>query len=418
MKHGFTLIELLVYMAIMGLVIVVAGRVFSDATGMRVRSQNMLASAEHLGYLSAIINEDISQMGAKAWGKNAADDYVVETSNLVYMQHSGANPDFSSYELKNRNDKFDSIVFRKMAFDDNGVFTDVREISWYATENGEIYRTECIVGESCFSEDAAKVLMGTGIKLFKLTPSTPGISPGSDTLFKPDGSPGFGFLPRETGNENIQPVKVSLGSSTVKVYGFAQNTDLQKMKFNQVYLTENNASACFPFSFNKGETYIVEFQMPIMGNENDSLITQFQPGVDHIAVGLRQANGTVFSDGPIDVQLYPMQFGAANQINMHAEFSPKTTMENACIAITFAFYSPLASKGSLHFQNFRVLRKIDETFHFANSNALQKENVKAFDMILEVERKGEKTSTRSDNGKGMVILTPNNGIKAKGRTLP
>jgi hypothetical protein len=416
MKSAFTLIELLVYMAIMGLIIVVAGRVFSDATGMRVRSQNMLESAEHLGYLSALINEDISQMGAKAWGENVADDYVIEASDLVYMQHSGANPDFSSYELWHSSDSLDSMVFRRMAFDDNGVFKDVREISWHATKTGKIYRTECVVGESCSNGDVMQVLMGTGIRMFKLTPSTPGMLSGNDTLFKPDGTPGFGFLPRETGNENVHSVNVNSGLSTVKVYDFVQNSAEQDMKFNQVYLTENNSPACFPFTFEQGETYKIEFQMPIIGNENDSLITQFQPGVDHIAVGLRQAvNFAVFLDGPADVYLYPAQFGNASQASVYAEFSPKTTLGNACIAITFAFYSPLASKGSLHFQNFRVLRKTDETFHFANSDIAQKENVKAFEMILEVERKGEKASTRSDNGNGMVILTPNNGIKVKGR---
>jgi hypothetical protein len=260
--------------------------------------------------------------------------------------------------------------------------------------------------------------MGTGIKLFSLAPSAPGMAPGGDTLFKPNGIPGFSFLPREKGNENARSVKVSSGLSTVKVHGFAQNSSPQEMKFNQVYLAANDSSACFPFVFSQGETYSIEFKMPIIGDENDSLINQFQPGVDHIAVGLRQAaNFAAFPDGPADMHIYPAQPGAASQTSMSVEFSTKTTIDNACIAFTFALYSPLASKGSLHFQNFRVLRKTDEAFHFANLDTLQKENAKAFEMILEVERKGEKASTRSDNGNGMIILTPNNGIKAKGRAF-
>ena len=40
-KSGFTLMELLVYIAIVGIVVIVAGQAFSNSTKMRVRTQSM-----------------------------------------------------------------------------------------------------------------------------------------------------------------------------------------------------------------------------------------------------------------------------------------------------------------------------------------------------------------------------------------
>ncbi len=120
-RKGFTLIELLVYMAIMGFIIVVAGKVFSDATGMRVRSQNMLASSEEIGNLSAIIKEDISQMGAKVLGVSSASNYKFEVREKVYISTTGTG-DSSSYMLWHsprgdvKKDSLDSLIFRKIDY--------------------------------------------------------------------------------------------------------------------------------------------------------------------------------------------------------------------------------------------------------------------------------------------------------------
>ena len=45
-KAGFTLVELLVYIAIVGIVVIVAGQAFSNSTKMRVRTQSMLKASE------------------------------------------------------------------------------------------------------------------------------------------------------------------------------------------------------------------------------------------------------------------------------------------------------------------------------------------------------------------------------------
>jgi prepilin-type N-terminal cleavage/methylation domain-containing protein len=460
-KSGFTLIELLVYMAIMGFIIVVAGKVFSDATGMRVRSQNMLANMEQLGKLSSLISEDISQMGAKAWGQvigtGTSSGYEVQVVNEVYIAPAGVNPDSSSYRLFHRNG-LDSIIFRKMAFSSAGQALGVREISWAAREDSTIHRrcrtiascvagdTECANGPCGFAANinaATAVLMGTGVTMFHLTPSTPGVrsnatASASDTLFKPaDALPGFSLVSRTaTSNSNVRTISASPGASSVNVSGFVRNLSTDAVNFNQVFLASSGSASCLPFSFRQGETYVVEFQMPLMGDVREEASSQFQPGVDHIAVGLRRPNGTTFDNNPIDVLFFPAQSTVANTINRYAEFSLDTDM-TACIALTFSFYSPQAHNGTLSFQDFRVIRKTDEAFHFLRlgdagfsenygtedrmpiaTRILEKNNAKAFEMILEVERSGEISRTASNGANGMIILTPNNGIQARGSTIP
>jgi len=454
MKRAFTLIELLVYMAIMGFIIVVAGRVFSDSTTMRIRSQNMIASAEQIGKLSALINEDVSQMGAKAWGKNESE-YKVSVENKVYMnaEINSVNPDFSSYKLTHRTpktDSMDNLVFRKISFNEQGLSLGVREINWYL-EDGNIYRScRTIEGTGTDNEggicpignDPKKVLMGTGIEKFYLIPSAPGISASSssssaDTLFGANISLGFSLLERTEGPAEMKSIGGGSGEM-VTLSGFAGNSDANGKDFNQVYLGEKNASdwkKCSAFDLKKGEVYAVEFKMPLFvgqNNKTDSLSSQLVSGVDHIAVGLRDASGNSLAAAPIDVLLYPSQSEKAdelvNSMPRRAEFSPEQDVK-ACVALTFAFYSPNAGRGRLQFSEFRVFRVNTKAFYFpkvenygaenftpANERIRQKENVKAFQLVLETNKgnKGERTRTSFAEGNGLVILTPNNGIKAKG----
>jgi len=126
-SDGFTLIELLVYMAIMGFIIVVAGRIFSDSTGMRVRSQNMIASAEEGGRVTALLKEDISQMGTKSFGVSSASSYSIDIAENVYIN---SLTDLSSYELPNYND----FTFLKAHYDEDGKCLAVMKIRWHVED--------------------------------------------------------------------------------------------------------------------------------------------------------------------------------------------------------------------------------------------------------------------------------------------
>jgi len=200
MKRAFTLIELLVYMAIMGFIIVVAGRVFSDSTVMRVRSQNMIKSSEEIGRISSLIKEDVSQMGAKVYGQVEAGNYKIYAEPEVYIapepDADDELPDSSSYMLfKGKNGPGrDSLVFRKMATE------SVREIYW-VLRNDTIFRgCKTISGTENLTECPENpILMGKNVTKLEFFPSKPGVllegpsSVAPDTLFSTSVSKEFGL---------------------------------------------------------------------------------------------------------------------------------------------------------------------------------------------------------------------------------
>jgi prepilin-type N-terminal cleavage/methylation domain-containing protein len=474
MKRGFTLIELLVYMAIMSFVIIVAGRVFSDSTIMRVRSQNMVKISEIAGKVSSLIKEDISQMGAKEWGSLKSDNtfQIENVADKVYLSAT----DSSSYSLWHKSDDFDSILFRRAEFDDKGKFLGVREIAWAvqvpanklvrrcrtlplpAAETGATDPDLAVCPRFADIKDAPPVAIADSVVKFRLTPSAPGM-PGNnqDTLFGKDAAAGFKLLARDpkvdiiNGNiispENIENTGTGNNART-KLSGFSQNPETGNNNKNHIELylavegeTETGWNNCARFKFEKGETYTIKFNMPfsISNSDREGTVasynsTQFLPGRDHLSIGLRKYDGSTDASLPDDILFFPPQFENAD-ISRHMEFSVKeTTSNNLCVAITLAYYSPQAKSGRLEFSDFKVLRKSDEAFHFsrpgdgdydANYGAgdptsptrlKDKKNVKAFDLILEIRHRGEKTGTYSGiystdgKEKGMLITTPGNGI--------
>jgi type II secretory pathway pseudopilin PulG len=465
MKRAFTLIELLVYMAIMGFIIVVAGRVFSDSTDMRVRSQNLLKSSEEIGKLANLIREDISQMGAKAWGLNTSEGYKVVAHPSVYWSTDNSDPnkkDFSSYILTGKppnraeSDFADSLVFRKAVFDADGKFIAVREIAWYRS-NDSLFRKCREVSSACPSNataglfcggkdgdcdfkgninDASGVLIATNIVNFKLTPSMPTVQ---DTLFPPSGNDDFSLYSRTTGTAIHIASSNNYGTIT-DVSDFKINANTSVQDKSELYLARYKDSPdtwtdCEKLDFQKNEIYAIEFKMPLDLEEYGNSSTQFIPGRDHLAIGLRTNDGGKIDDAPGDVLFYPPQ-DASGDIARHIEFSvKKDDINDACVAITLAFYSPKAGDGTLVFRDFKVFRKADESFHFpepdeAGYNSLygvepddatpeekikEKRSVKAFELILEIaigkenDPKRRKSGTFSQKGKGIIIATPNNG---------
>jgi prepilin-type N-terminal cleavage/methylation domain-containing protein len=475
MKRGFTLIELLVYMAIMGFIIVVAGRVFSDSTSMRVRSQNMIKAAEEVGKVANIISEDISQMGAKFKGNfltgsnysisNVNDNLPV--SNKVYMDVTNqTNPDSSSFSLwKNHDNKegFDRLVFRKAEFNEEGEFLGVREISWYADGN-KLYRSCKTIYENksnsdndaiCPKDKSQEVQIASNIKRFSLFPSAPGTAPKNpisspgeipkDTLFPPEGQLNdFKLIARQAGDAQTVGVEHNHNSNgtVAEITTFAKNDAAGEKKHNEVYFVQHgdNIADCMEVPIKKGETYAVEFDMPYFESTdgpNDSLSSQFLPGKDHIAVGLRASNGADLTQiVSSDVLLYSMQYQfnkkAPPNKPRYAEFTANNDIPSgkACVALTFSFYSPKAYEGKLRFENFKIYRKQTGTYHFVkesnkyvkdleNTYATEeddqsrklahKRKVKAFELILEIEQNGEVAGTYSRELSGMAIPVPNNG---------
>jgi prepilin-type N-terminal cleavage/methylation domain-containing protein len=476
MKRGFTLIELLVYMAIMGFIIVVAGRVFSDSTDMRIRSQNLLKSSAEIGKLANLISEDISQMGAKAWGRTTSEGYKVVVHPDVYWDLAPDNPDnakkdYSSYKLIGRPLSrteavfHDSLVFKKAVFDADGKFIAVRQIAWYAKEDS-LFRKCLEVSKACPSNAAAefcggkdddctydlgddinaapKVLIATNISNFKLTPSTP---TKQDTLFPPSGNENFSLYSRTTGTA-IHIALSNNHSTRTDVSNFKINDNTSTQDKSELYLARykdppDTWTDCEKLNFRENEVYVVEFKMPLDLEEHGKSSTQFIPGRDHLAIGLRKNDGSKIDDAPRDVLFYPPQYTSdeMGEIARHIEFSVKKEIKDACLAITFAFYSPLAGYGTFMFRDFKVFNKTDESFRFLESGdddyndiygvepdgdiatseekIKEKKSVKAFELILEMaigkedDPKRRKSGTFSQKGRGIIISTPNNGVKVE-----
>jgi Tfp pilus assembly protein PilE len=446
-KSAFTLIELLVYMAILGFIIVVAGRVFSDSTVMRVRSQNMVKSSEELGRLANLISEDVSQMGAKAYGQDnaATGDYEVVDVKQVYMDIN-AN-DSSSYKLfqngRQDNKLRDSLVFRKIAYDhQSNKFLGVREISWFLSGDAVYRKCRTVVSTpvgtptSECPEEASVVVMGNRIAKLAFFPSAPGVSSSDDDILFSDTE--FRLVYNKPAEGNVKNTPVENKGTKAIISSFEHNQTTSQKEHHIVCLAEKNDNECASFLFEKDETYAIEFKMDFTASDPGDLnSTQFLPGEDHFSVGLRNKNyERIIPGAPPDILIYPPQ-AIDGIIKRHVEISPEKDI-SASVVLTWAFYSPKAHYGRLTFSDFKIFRKSDKSFHFPEKDEpdypyptaygtetetnipkkyIQKKNAKAFEMVLEIDNNGEKSRTyiKEENDMikdGMVILIPNNGIIA------
>jgi type II secretory pathway pseudopilin PulG len=419
-KSAFTLIELLVYMMILGFVIVVAGRAFSDSTGMRVRSQNMLASAEEAGRISAILKEDISQMGAKSWGALETSGQVFDTLAAVYINFNGGNvnasaTDLSSYTLT-KGENFDNLFFQKVHYDSSGACGAIMKIEWHVREDSVLIRkceneipAKCTGNFNADTECPAEIEMASNLTMFSFLPSKPGkdaSGAASDTIFPTDpANSSFNLLP----NLALAP------TSKIILEGFNINLDETGTAKNDYYLAQPSENDCFSHTYIPDEEYAINFnllcdQIACKGNNDEEFnpMIMFQPGGDHLSVGLRDPDMNGKSIGGVpDFLFYPPLDQKASKIR-HFEFSVPSEVE-ACIGITAAFYGP-AQKGRLEIEKFTVLRKTDRIYHFDhgeldyNPDDERKASVKAFELSLGVDKKGEINRTT------MVIPVPNNGV--------
>jgi len=417
-----------------------------------VRSQNMIASAEEGGRVTALLKEDISQMGTKSFGAlNAtSNSYVVDTVAKVHMAF---NTDLSSYELV-KSSNYDELKFRKAHYDENGKCLAVMEIQWNVVAEGNkgtLWRTCSIVpdvGSKCGTSvpgcDGKAVEIARDVKAFKLMPSKPGVfnsetKKTTDPLKFPD--------PEKTPGESFTLIQNSTSGGVVtptlggyKLYGFGKNVTGNIQNTSHFYIAQTGQSACKSFTFEPGEIYAIEFNLLCNGDactitcsametactgDGDKIYNEmvmFRPDLDHLSVGLRNPNN--FSGEPIvidekaipDFLFFPPQNNTAIKIR-HFEFSvPQRTQ--ACLCITAAFYSDIAYKGFLEVGNFKVY-KTENTYYFPedkqyNPAAPEKASAKAFRLELEIEKGGSEAKRGEINKVVTVIPVPNNGLVPAG----
>ena len=441
-KKGFTLVELLVYMAIIGIVVVVAGQAFSNSTEDRIRTQNMLkanAVAEQVGLL---LRDDLAQMGAKS----SVDINGFER----YMNATISEDDSSSFDYQPGN--YDKIKTLRVVNDTNGAYQRVEEVTWYVgylkdkqgreqTENPILFRScktrDRRVGtqepENCPESGNLPIQVADGVTKFKVTPATPNLSGGDKKIFPENNNGLFRMVSRSDGIKNIVPVSVSpqpdeSAETVARLSGFVTNyqehpTSNTNVAYHQVYVLESGSVSwhwydCARIPIKKGATYEISFSMPV----NEDASRMFRPGKDHFAVGIRDTRENLFekiSDVP-DVLVYPPQAFEGNGVRK-MRFSSNVVKDksqgetNVCIVFTFATFSPLVGMGALTISDLKVKEIADDNYSFNpgyNPKLEDKPFVRAFKLELQVTRYVK--SGKPVSGEATLVApVPSNGLKVE-----
>ncbi|MBR4681248.1 MAG: type II secretion system protein [Fibrobacter sp.] len=467
-KSGFTLMELLVYMAIVGIIVVIAGEAFSNSTKFRIRTDNMIRATQEAENVGMLLREDVAQMGAKSsLDANVADaNDLFNASHIseVYLDPNNAvddNKDSSSFRLVYASAaataKLDSLVFRRMRYSDAGVFQAVEEVSWFSQVVGgdTILKRQCVIiskastsvadapcapqGTNGSGMSEYAVLMATGVTDFRVLPALPLIRSNATTLeyrkeqiFPPGDGDQFKFFSRYA-EGNFTQIDVSAGGNSVTLSGFHTNynmatgTVLNTEKTSQQVIALANtdevsdswSALCSNegnyFTFYPHEEYEISFRIPYDQTGSDgspAKMQMFVPGRDHMQVGFINLSGQRPA-GMDDFMFYPPSATDANNKDRVMRFTVPDTVKKVCLAFTFAIYSPVVANGTLTISNLRVKRisssnyKFDESIH--NVPIKDKKNVKALRLILAVKR-GVKNGGSGETGNvDVVIPIPSNG---------
>ncbi|MCF0215342.1 MAG: type II secretion system protein [Fibrobacteraceae bacterium] len=443
LKKGFTLIELLVYIAIVGVVVLVAGQAFSDSTKFRVRSQSMLKAAEISNNAALLIKEDFAQMGAKSTVSSTAENESDEISldRRAYIDNclngsdlsceTSIELDSSSYKFngeKNSDGTYSDITFRKIRYDEDGSHVGVEEVRWFL--DGETLKRQCKTiesvktpGEEC-PEDGAETVITDNVTNFKIIAAKPGVSGDENAQVFPAMGNEFRLIPR-FGGGNYQALYVTpeFGGTSVQMKGLATNYDFDevhggKIKTDGVYANQvfvgskvlsipssDNWGNCASVTIEKDREYELSFRMSL----NKDASRMFVPNRDHMAIGFRKKASP---DNPLedipDFLFYPPA-GDRGSVARKMNFTSKVGYDpsnEVCIAFVFSTYSPLAANGTIAIDEL-VLKKVEyANYKFEESYAHtthDKKNVKAFQIQLQIKQNGE-------SGESLITIpTPSNG---------
>lgn len=450
--RGFTLMELMVYIAIVGIVVIVAGQAFSNSTKMRVRTQSMLKASEVAENVAMIFKDDIAQMGAKSAkeaGEAAAGadfgDMFSDIDNDIYMDPANAEAslkDSSSFTISNT-DGTSNLTFRRVRYDANGHYAGIEEVSWFVSD-GTLWRNckvlkkvGTLAADDPCSDGATSTPtnteMATGVTEFNVIPSTPGAIGDAIQVFPNVGETEFKLIPRTDDVYVSLSVlnnggEVGKGGTSQILSGFFSNYNTsaeavvseENRRVNELIAVRNLDAAAMSwktmcqnfgdFTFEPGEEYEISFEVPYPGTDSDKSM-MFVPGEDHMSVGIRdRETGVVpkINDVAVvsDFMFFPpLDVKGGGKRSMR--FSVPSKVEHACLAFTFACFSPLVSQGKVTISNLRVTKVPGAAYDFsgfdAESNKNDKQNVKAFQLNLKIARNGESGNVT------LAIPTPSNG---------
>ena len=423
--------ELLVYMALVGVIVVIAGQVFSDSTKFRVRSEGMIKSNAIASDVSFFMLDDIGQTGAKST-KEADDSFSMRDS--LYMDPTVASKDSSSFRIsKSCNTcNTDTLTVRRVRYDDDGHFKAVEQVQWF-TVGKKLFRscrivpnTSSTASTDCPDESAdyEPVEVADHIDTFKVIPAKPRVLstetksaaalsyllPSTDASVKE-----FRLVPRYgEGNFELVSVTPPAGGTSVTLSGFVANYDFDinepittGQKANQVFVAASDGIAgtwktlCKKVTLEPQVEYEISFVAPYV----ESNSRMFCPGRDYAAVGFRTQDGAMIA-GLDDFNFF-MPASSNENSERKFRFTVKTQATDVCMAFTFASYSPVAATGQLSLSDVALKKVESSNFDFEEENYTprveDKKNVKALLLKVVAKRHGEGSSIRQ------VIPIPSNG---------
>lgn len=436
--------ELMVYIAIVGVVVIVAGQAFSNSTKFRVRTTNMLKAGDVAERTAAMFLDDVSQMGVKSFKESgdASNPDRVQNSDVVYIAPAGSPADSSSFILV-KNTNGDNLVVNRVRYDMNGKFEAVEQVNWFMRDS-VVYRScktllfasGATSPEDCPASNSPEVVIAEHVGTFEIIPAQPSIvGDASETAEKksivlPEVSSGsvireFRLVPRYDmssmgdGAEFIPLTFVpSDGGVSQELSGFVSNYDKTThspittgKKAHQVFVSKANTGVlvadggywktlCSKVTLDSASEYEISFKVPY--SEDNSRL--FCPGRDHASVGFRDLEGNVVG-GLSDFLFYTPATNAEPQLRSF-RFGVNHTVKDVCMAFTFSSYSP--ATGGKVIINDLLLRKVaSSNYNFDdasyNPETTDKQNVKAFKLNLVVKQGGESSEI------SQIVPTPSNG---------
>jgi len=412
-KRGFTLMELMVYCGLIGIIVLVAGQAYSDSVKFRVRSEAMVKSSSEANAAATLLQEDLSQMGAKA---------SFEDGN-TYQYNEGASNDASdkaSYDLvKNYGGTgLDSISFKRVVYDNEGKADFVQRIAWVAKDK-KLYR-ECetveIISDKAAPADCKEhgtepeqvLIASNSVTKFSLTPGKRlQDAANCPSTYVDAGCFKTGALFTLASSDKSGTRRLSIKKDTIS--GFFNNNNSSDNYYSQLYLLQNevtnpNWNECTLFTFLPNITYAVSFNMYVpskIGYVN--YMRNFQAELDHIGVGFRGQDGNPVAGVGDDYLVYPSQQDDAEDGYRYFEFSFREQTQ-ACLTFTFSFYSSHAAEGYLVLSNIGIFPRDEASYDFSVDPDTDKDLHKAFKLDLNVNNRGEITEIKR------LIPTPNNGV--------
>lgn len=430
-RGGFTLMELMVYIAILGIVVLVAGQAYSGSAKSRIRTQSMLKASEVAENVASIFKTDVAQTGAKSSMETHASggnsDTFGEVNTDVYI-----DPDnLSSFELTTAGN-YSDLKVRRIRYDEAGHYQAVEEVHWFV--DGTTLKRSCSTvsgtadAETC-GDDAEPTEMATDVTQFVVLPAVPwhndDAAEGEDEyLMFPDVTGEFKFVSRSDASKNILPLVAGDAGSSVVLSNFAYNTQSDPEEpvtknFNEVYAFKKSApdaswqNLCesYPIHLDANTTYELSFGVaPADGT--DKALMSFVPNRDHMAVGFRDKNGNKIA-GLHDFSFFPpldtTKIGgvAPKDIERKMRFAVGSENKDVCIAFVFSYYSPSAPFAHVSISNLKLRVAESEGYAFDESvtsvDDKYKRYVKALQLQLKVARNGESGTVK------LMVPIPSNG---------